>query len=91
MLFVACYFFLKKNLSGIQSECQTVWIHIWPDLLSGFIWVQTICQGYQQTTLVGNELHRPMIKETHEFVKIHKGIYPRKHQFKWNYEIPVKG
>ena len=41
------FFFLKinffeKNLSGI-SVCKTVWM----------IWIQSVCQGYQQTTLVG--------------------------------------
>ena len=25
-------------------------------ILSGLIWVQTVCKGYQQTTLVGKEL-----------------------------------
>ena len=40
-----------KILSVIQSVCQTVWIQISPDILSGLIWVQTVCKGYQQTTL----------------------------------------
>ena len=38
----------SKNLSGILSECQIVWIQI----LLGLIWVQTICNGYQLTTKV---------------------------------------
>ena len=33
--------------------CQTVWNQIRPDILSGLIWVQTVCKGYQQMTLVG--------------------------------------
>ena len=37
-------------LSGIPSESQTVWIQIRPDILSGLIWVQTVCKGHQQTT-----------------------------------------
>ena len=41
---------------GIPSECQTVCIQIRPDILSGLIWVQTVCKGYQQTTLVTKEL-----------------------------------
>ena len=45
---------LRKILSGIPSECQTDWIQIRPDLGP---WVQTVCKGYQQTTLVGNELN----------------------------------
>ena len=35
--------------------CQKMWIQIRPDILSGLIWVQTVCKGYQQTTLVGIE------------------------------------
>ena len=41
----------KKNLSGIPSECQTVWLQIRPDLLSDLIWVQTVRKVCQQTTL----------------------------------------
>ena len=47
---------IRKNLSGIPLECQTVWICIRPDILSGLIWVQTVCKGYQQMTPVGKEL-----------------------------------
>ena len=42
----------RKILSGKPSECQTVLILIRPDLMSGLIWVKTVCKGYQQTTLV---------------------------------------
>ena len=41
----------RKILSGIPSECQIVFIQIRPDVLSGLIWVQTVCKSYQQTTL----------------------------------------
>ena len=44
-----------KILSEIPSECQTVWTLIRPDDSSGLIWVQPVCQGYQQTTLVDKE------------------------------------
>ena len=59
--FVVCRFcsksfFFRKTLSGIPSECQTVWIQIRPDILSGLIWVQTVCKSYQQTILVGKEI-----------------------------------
>ena len=50
--------FFKKNLSGMPSECQTVWIQIRPDVLSGLIWVQTVCKGYQQTTKVATSGER---------------------------------
>ena len=62
MVNFACFFvvngfcyeinFFKKNLSGIPSECQTVWVQIRPDVLSGLIWVQIVCKGYQQMTKV---------------------------------------
>ena len=40
----------------MPSECQTVWIQIRPDTLTGLVWIQTVCRGYEQMTLVGNEL-----------------------------------
>ena len=46
----------RKILSGIPSQCQTVSIQIKTDVLSVLIWVQTVCKGYQQMTLVGKEL-----------------------------------
>ena len=56
MLFLssADFFFqnqiFRKILSGIPFECQTDWIQIRPDILSGLIWVQSVCKGYHQTT-----------------------------------------
>ena len=44
--------FSKKNLLGIPSVYQTVWVQIRLDILSGLIWVQTVCKGYQQMTKV---------------------------------------
>ena len=46
----------RTFLSGIPSECQTDWIKIRTDILSGLIRVQSVCKGYQPMTLVGNEL-----------------------------------
>ena len=43
----------QKILSGIPSECQTGSIKIRSNVL---ICVQSVCKGYEQTTLVGNEL-----------------------------------
>ena len=52
LFFFVINFFLNllflKNLSGIPSECRTVWIQIRPDVLSGLIQIQTVCKGYQQ-------------------------------------------
>ena len=46
---------LPTFLSGIPSECQTVWNQIRPDILSGLILVQTICKGYHHMPLVDKE------------------------------------
>ena len=35
---------------GILTECQSVWFLIRADKMSGLIWVQTVCKGYQQQT-----------------------------------------
>ena len=40
----------KKKCSGIQSDVQTVWIQIRPDVSSGLIWVKTVYKGYQERT-----------------------------------------
>ena len=47
--------FFRKILSGIRSECQTVWIQIRPDILSGLVWVHTVYKSYQKTTLGDKE------------------------------------
>ena len=41
-----------RNTVGL-SECQTDWIQIRPEKMSGLIWVQTVYKGYQQTTIGG--------------------------------------
>ena len=48
--------FFRKILSGIPSVCQRVSIQIRPDNLSGLVWIQTVCKGYQQTSPVDKEL-----------------------------------
>ena len=53
VVFFKIMFFL--NVSGIPSECQKDWIQIRPDVLSGQIWVQSVCKGYQQTTRGGKD------------------------------------
>ena len=44
-----------------NSESQTVLIQIRPDKTSGLIWVQTVCKGYQQTTLADKNLKDEII------------------------------
>ena len=36
-----------------------------PDILSGLIWVQSVCKGYEQASLVGNELTKVTGSFTH--------------------------
>ena len=48
-------FFYLNFFLGISVESRAVWIQIMPDDLSGLIWIQIICKGYQQTTLVSNK------------------------------------
>ena len=38
--------FFKKFFQELPSECQTDWIQIRSDILSGLIWVQTVCISY---------------------------------------------
>ena len=49
-------FFSILTFSKMQLKNQTVWIQIRPDILSGQIWVQTVCKNDQQTTVAGAEL-----------------------------------
>ena len=51
-------------LSETLSECQTVWIQNRTDIFSVLIWVQTVCNGYQQITtlpLARKELNKALI------------------------------
>ena len=54
--FGICGFSFKMNffkkIFQEYHQCQTIWIQIRPDVLSGLIRVQTVCKGYQQTTKV---------------------------------------
>ena len=52
-------FFPKKFLQEYH-QCQTVWIQIRPDILSGLIWAQTVCKDYHQATTVNKELKIPI-------------------------------
>ena len=45
MIIFKIEFFIKKNLSGMPSDCQIVCIQIRPDVMSGLIWVQTVSNG----------------------------------------------
>ena len=55
MLIVFKINFFEKILSGVGSECQTDGIQI-------IILVQTVCKGYQQITIAGNELRHEYSK-----------------------------
>ena len=47
-------FFFRNVFSGTPSECQTVWIQIRTDILSGLIKVQTVCNSYRHTSKVAD-------------------------------------
>ena len=40
------------------------------DVMSGLIWVQTVCKGYQQTLLVGKEFYKNLSIDFFVFVGI---------------------
>ena len=63
-------FFFRKILSGLPLECQTVWIKIRPDILSGLVWVPTVCKCYQTRILVGKE------STSHEYLKNETTVEP---------------
>ena len=84
--------FFKKNLLGIPSEYQTVWIQIRPDILSGLIWVQTVCKAYQQrkkSTLAGKELKGLFLKATWscEIEVCHMGKKPNSNRQRWEKSV----
>ena len=57
LIFQYCFYYSLHFgywICSIQSGCQTVWIKIRPYV---FIWVQTVCKGYQQMTKVATSLH----------------------------------
>ena len=58
-----------KIMSGKPPECQTFWIQIRSELLSGLLWVQTILNSYQRTTLVGKRKFENVWKNTGWSVK----------------------
>ena len=46
--FLSSVDFFQNHLFRKFFQCQTLWIQIRPDILSGLIWVQTVCKAYQQ-------------------------------------------
>ena len=55
MFFCHMLNFFKISFFENFFQCQTDWIQIRPDILSGLIWVQSVCIGYQQMTPEGNK------------------------------------
>ena len=55
------------QIFSIPSGCQTVWIQIRPDILSGLIWVQLfakVISRQQQSPLAGKELNTKQLDTT---------------------------
>ena len=63
LYYCAIFYSLDAGFFSIPSGCQTVWIQIRPNILSGLIWVQTVCNGYQQTTKFTPSLLRVNTKQ----------------------------
>ena len=67
----------SKIVSGILPGCQTIWIQIRRDILSGLIWIQTVCNGYLQTSKRVNP-YKPSIifvghmQTVHSRIRCHK-------------------
>ena len=90
--FVVCWYFLKsafwKNsfrntvrMSNSLDPDQA------SDDLSGRIWVQTVCLGYQQTTLVDNELiihFNNLVSVAEQTGRSNTGSNPKRQVFSWH-------
>ena len=58
--------------------------------MSGLIWVQTVCKGYQQTSLVGKELNDPdknVYAITYENCSYHVCIEMNMNSYRVNLDI----
>ena len=45
-----------------RCQIEIVCLLIRPNIMSGLIWVQTVCKNYQQSTLKGKEVTEILIK-----------------------------
>ena len=48
MIFLSSADIFQNILSGMPSECQTVWIQIRTNILLGLIWVQTVGKDHHE-------------------------------------------
>ena len=50
----------QKNPQQLENyiRCQTVWIQVRPDIMSGLIWVQAVFEGYHEMTKVATSRER---------------------------------
>ena len=76
MLFCRLLIFFKINIFEKFFQeyhlCQTVWVQNRPDILSGLIWVLTVCKGYQQTKLVSKDL--TLARTRYSFMLDNRGL-----------------
>ena len=61
--------FSKISLRNIIKVSNSL-IQIWPGVLSGLLWVQSVCKGYQQTPKVGKELR--WLQRLHVYIAINR-------------------
>ena len=68
-------------------QCQTVWIPIRPDIMSGLIWVQSDCKCYEQTTLVGNELNGHLSQDNLKIIRSYFNLLNSTEKFQEVHEL----
>ena len=77
-LFFFLIYFFKKNLSGIPSECQTVWIQIRPDVSSAWsgpkLFAKVISRQ-QKSPLAGKELNNVENNVKHQLLIISNALF----------------
>ena len=65
----------RKNLGSAKNTIlsPTNWTQIRPDILSGLIWVQTICKGYQRMTKITTIVALKELRTLYH-VRVHTGL-----------------
>ena len=76
MLFCRLLIFLEKMIHKYHQSVKQVWFQIRPGVILGLIWVQTVCKGYQQTTLLVNhfpasQIHVEQLYNKKMFTKLY--------------------
>ena len=84
IIFVVCWFFSKStfrknSFRNVIRVSNISWTQIKPDILSGLIGVQTVCESYQQMTLGDKELTKKLYFSKNYFrntIRVSIGLDP---------------